>query len=205
MSSAFTDLPVTRERGPNGWSILVFMGLGMLAGVLFLSWLGTPRIVPAVGQRLARLELAPLAFTDQSLSEADLLGKITVLHFWGTWCPQCMTEFPEFTKMTNELKDKNGLQVLSVASSEGPEYDMEKLTSEIREYLKEQRVEMPTYADPAGLTRGQAAMLMPDTSLAYPCTFVLDQEGIVRGTWTGYQAGNLEQAKQMALRLWKEI
>jgi cytochrome c biogenesis protein CcmG, thiol:disulfide interchange protein DsbE len=205
MSSVFSDQPVTRGRGPNGWSILVFMGLGMLVGVLFLSWLGTPRIVPAIGQPLARLELTPLAFTDKQLSEADLQGKITVLHFWGTWCPHCMTEFPEFTKMADDLKAKDGLQVLSVASSEGPEYDIEKLTAEIRDYLKEQGAEMPTYADPAGLTRGQAAMLMPDTALAYPCTLVLDREGIVRGTWTGYRPGNMEQAKQKALQLWNEL
>ncbi len=177
----------------------------MLAGVLFLSWLGTPRIVPAVGQSLSRLELAPLAFADKQLSEADLLGKVTVLHFWGTWCPQCLQVFPEFAKMANELQDQVGVQVLSVASSKGPEYDMQKLTTEIRDYLKDQGVEMPTYADPAGLTRGQAALLMPDASLAYPCTFVIDKDGVVRGTWTGYQPGNMEQAKQASLRLSNEI
>lgn len=201
MSSAFSDQPEPRERGPYGLIILAFMGLGMLAGILFLSWLGTPKIVPAVGQPLAKLELSPIAFADRALSEEDLRGKVTVLHFWGTWCPYCMTEFPEFTKMAKELEHEAGIQVLSVASSEGPEYDVPKLADEIKAYLKEQGVEMPTYADPAALTRGQASILLPDNAMPYPCTFVLDSAGIVRGTWTGYKAGNMEQAKQKALAL----
>ena len=201
MSSAFSDQPAPRENAPIGLIVMAFMGLGMLAGILFLSWLGTPKIVPAVGQRLAKLELTPLAFTDKELSEEDLQGKVTVLHFWGTWCPYCLTEFPEFTKMAKELEQEAGIQVLSVASSEGPEYDVSALADEIKSYLKEQGVEMPTYADPVALTRGQATMLLPDNSLQYPSTFVLDSAGIVRGTWMGYKAGNMEQAKQKALSL----
>ncbi len=201
MSSAFSDEPTARGRGPNGLVIMALMGLGMLVGILFLSWLGTPRVIPTEGQALARLELVPLANTDQSLSEADLRGKVTVLHFWGTWCPHCMTEFPEFAKMADQLKSQDGIQVLSVASSEGPEYDMEKLTQETKEYLEKQQSEMPTFADPAALTRGQVANIMPDNALVYPCTLVLDQAGIVRGSWTGYRAGNMEQARQKALAL----
>ncbi len=66
MSSAFSDQPEPRERGPYGLILLAFMGLGMLAGILFLSWLGTPRIVPAVGQPLAKLELTPIAFAEKN-------------------------------------------------------------------------------------------------------------------------------------------
>ena len=201
MSSAFSEQPESNQRAPIGLIIMGCMGLGMLGGILFLSWLGTPRIVPAVGQPLARLELTPLAFTDKPLAENDLKGKVTVLHFWGTWCPQCMTEFPEFVKMADELKGQANVQVLSVACSEGPEYHLEKLTEEIQAYLKKQGVDLPTHADPAGLTRGQAALLLPDNSLVYPCTLVLDNEGVVQGTWLGYKPGNMDQAKQAALKL----
>lgn len=201
MSSAFSEQAEPERRGPNGLVIMALMGVGMLVGILFLSWLGTPRVIPAVGQKLARLELRPLAFSDKELSEADLSGKITVLHFWGTWCPHCMTEFPEFAQMATELKGDDWIQVLSVACSEGPEYELATLTSEIKEYLQKQNVEMPTYADPAALTSGQVCNIMPNNELLYPCTLVLDTEGIVRGTWTGYEPGNMEKAKKKALEL----
>lgn len=204
MASAFSESSEPRQpthRGPNGLIIMAVMGLGMLVGILFLSWLGTPRVVPAVGQPLARLELTPLAFTDKQLAESDLKGTITVLHFWGTWCPHCMTEFPEFRKMATELKDETGIQVLSVACSEGPEYELDKLTTEIKEYLEKQNSQIPTYSDPAALTRGQVCNLLPNNELVYPCTLVLDSEGIVRETWTGYKPGNMEEARRKALQL----
>ncbi len=201
MSSAFSDQPPEPERGPTGLKIMAFMGFGMLAGILFLSWLGTPRIVPAAGQPLAKLELAPLVYTSQQLSESDLQGKVTLLHFWGTWCPQCMTEFPEFAKVSKDLADDARLQVLSVACSEGRERDVGALAAEIKAYLEKQQIELPTYADPVALTRGQIMMILPDNAISYPCTLVVDQKGIVRGTWLGYEPGNMERAKQLAISL----
>ena len=177
MSSAFSDQPEPRERGPIGLIIMAFMGLGMLAGILFLSWLGTPIIVPAVGQPLAKLELTPIAFTDKELSEEDLQGKVTVLHFWGTWCPYCLTEFPEFTKMAKELEQEAGIQVLSVASSEGPEYDVSKLADEIKSYLKEQGVEMPTYADPRRFDSRSSHHAPPRQLYAIPLHVCTGQRG----------------------------
>lgn len=204
MSSAFSDSAepfAAKGRGPNGLVIMAIMGLGMLAGILFLSWLGTPRVIPAVGQPLARLELVPLAYTDKQLSESDLKGQVTVLHFWGTWCPHCMTEFPEFAKMATQLKDETGIQVLSVACSEGPEYELDKLTAEINEYLAKQNIQLPTYADPAALTRGQVCNILPNNELLYPCTLLLDADAIVRGTWLGYKPGNMEEARSQAMQL----
>ncbi len=196
-----TESKEPSNRGPNGLIILVVMGLGMTLGIMFLAWLGTPRIVPAVGQQLSRLELTPIAFADRDLSEADLQGKVTVLHFWGTWCPPCLTEFPEFVKMATDIKDQTDIQVLSVACSQGPEYRLEQLKSEIQAFLKERSIELPTYADPAALTRGQACLLLPDNAMIYPCTFVIDAKGIVQGTWTGYRPGNMEQVRQRAMEV----
>lgn len=201
MASAFSEQPDPPQRGPNGLVIMAIMGIGMLAGILFLSWLGTPRLVPAVGQTLQRLELVPLAYTDKQFSESDLKGQVTVLHFWGTWCPHCMTEFPEFAKMAGELKEESGIQVLSVACSEGPETDLPQLTTEIKEYLQKQNIELPTHADPAALTRGQVCNILPNNELLYPCTLVLDAQSIVRGAWLGYKPGNMEEARKKALEV----
>jgi thiol-disulfide isomerase/thioredoxin len=33
------------------------------------------------------------------------LGKVTVINFWGTWCPYCVDELPEFSKVATEYKD----------------------------------------------------------------------------------------------------
>jgi thiol-disulfide isomerase/thioredoxin len=158
----------------------------MLVGILFLAWLGTPQIEPAVGQKIDKLDLVPLAFADAPFGEQDLLGKITVLHFWGTWCPPCRLEFPGFVKVAEQFQGNDAVQVISVSSSQGPEYDLEALAESTREFLKHYAATVPTYADPAGLSREQVAMLLPDGSLPYPCTVVLDRQGVVRGVWLGF-------------------
>ncbi len=39
----------------------------------------------------------------ESVSLSDFFGKPIVVNFWGTWCPWCIKEFPEFQKVYEEL------------------------------------------------------------------------------------------------------
>ena len=180
-----------RAKGPNGLLIMGMVGLGMLAGILFLAWLGTPHIEPAIGQKIAKLDLAPLVYADEQFSEQNLTGKVTVLHFWGTWCPPCREEFPEFAKVAAEFAANDVVQFVSISSSQGPEYDMDELRDSTQSFLAHHGTQVPTYADPAGLSRVQIAMLMPDGSLPYPSTFVVDQQGAIAGVWIGFTPGGM--------------
>jgi len=172
--------------GPHGLLVLAFVGVGMLAGILFLAWLGSPRTEPAIGKPVGRLDLRPLVYADQPFSEQDLTGKITVLHFWGTWCPPCLLEFPEFAKVAREFKGNAQVQFVSVSTTQGPEYKLEALAAATREFMEQHGADVPTYADPAGMSRIQIGLLLPGGALPYPCTFVVDQHGLVAGVWIGF-------------------
>lgn len=39
-------------------------------------------------------------------------GKVTIINFWGTWCPGCVAELPYFDRIASEYKDK--VSVLAV-------------------------------------------------------------------------------------------
>ena len=182
-----------RAKGPSGLLITGLVGLAMLVGILFLAWLGTPDIQPAVGQKIAKLDLAPLVFADQPFSEQSLKGKVTVLHFWGTWCPPCRLEFPEFAQVAGEFVDNAAVQFISISSSQGPEYDLNELRDSTQRFLEHHGTQVPTYADPAGLSRVQVAMLMPDGSLPYPSTLVVDRDGAIAGVWIGFYPGGMRE------------
>ena len=191
--SDLSERGVESSRGPSGLLITGLIGLGMLAGIVFLAWLGSPRIEPAVGQKVNKLDLTPLVYADQAFTEQNLTGKVTVLHFWGTWCPPCREEFPGFAKVIQQFADNAEVQFVSVSSSQGPEYDLPQLAAKTRAFLEQYSAIVPTYADPAGLTRMEVALLMPDGSLPYPSTLVVDRQGAVAGVWIGFSPSGMKE------------
>lgn len=176
----------------SGLRLLALMGIAMLLGILVLARLGTPRIEPAVGQVIDKLDLAPLLYCDKPLSEKDLVGKVTVMHFWGTWCPPCREEFPEFAKVVGEFTGNEEVQFLSISCSQGGAEDMEHLASTTKHFLEHLSVTLPTYGDPVGYTRMHVASLMPEGGLAFPCTILVDRQSVIAGVWLGFSPGGMK-------------
>ncbi len=62
----------------------------------------------AVGEKLPSYEVE--TFDENGLSgkfiDPTSLGRVTVINFWGTWCPPCVNELPEFSEVATEYKDK---------------------------------------------------------------------------------------------------
>jgi thiol:disulfide interchange protein DsbD len=52
-----------------------------------------------------------------AIDPASLKGKVVVVNFWATWCVPCISEFPSFNKLHQELGAK-GVAVLGVAMDE---------------------------------------------------------------------------------------
>lgn len=44
----------------------------------------------------------------------DYKGKLVILYFWASWCPDCQRETPGFVKVTDELRPQ-GLEVLGIS------------------------------------------------------------------------------------------
>ncbi len=112
-----------------------------------------------------------------------------------------MKSFPEFAKIADRLKSQADVQIISVSSSQGPEYDLDQLKQLTDEFLKSHSAQVPTYSDPAGMTRYQAGLLLPDGSLPYPSTFLLGRDGKVAGIWLGYKPGNMSLIEKEVLQL----
>ncbi len=168
----------------------------MLLGTLALVWLGTPPASQVIGQPLPPVDLNPLLNVESAPTSDDLKGKVSVLHFWGTWCPPCRLEFPEFVELANKFADQPQTLIVSVACSGGPEYDLDELKSETESYLSSVSPGMQTYSDPAGMTRGGLAMILSGGSFGYPTTVLVDRDGNIADVMQGYREGamrNLER------------
>ncbi|MBE6595833.1 MAG: TlpA family protein disulfide reductase, partial [Ruminococcaceae bacterium] len=47
----------------------------------------------------------PLLAREGSFNVANNRGKVTVLNFWGTWCPPCRNEMPDFDRIAAEYAE----------------------------------------------------------------------------------------------------
>ena len=112
---------------------------------------------------------------------SSLHGKIVFLHFWGSWCPPCMREFPSLEMLQAELARKLSTNV-------------EMVLLQVREPFSESRKwvdnygfsDLPLYD--SGATDSEASTLplsngnvINDRELArvFPSTYVLDRNGLV--------------------------
>jgi cytochrome c biogenesis protein CcmG, thiol:disulfide interchange protein DsbE len=186
---------MTTNSGSSLKTLLLFGGL-MLLGTLVLVWLGTPRGTPVIGQLLPPLDLQPLVNSGAVPTSEGLSGKVKVLHFWGTWCPPCRDEFPGFVKLAKHFESQPQVAIMSVSCSGGPEYDLAELKSETEAYLNDVAPGMPTYCDPAAMTRAQIAMLLSGGTIGYPTTIVADSEGRITEVLAGYREGDMEKLQE---------
>ncbi len=99
--------------------------------------------MPAV-LRLARLPSAPTALElvsadgTRRVSDADFSGRLTLLHFWATWCEPCRHELPALQALAESVAD-DGIAVVLVAVDEGLAADV------VAEFAHGLGVTLPTY------------------------------------------------------------
>ncbi|HBE68659.1 MAG TPA: hypothetical protein DDW52_10980 [Planctomycetaceae bacterium] len=169
--------------------IVIYFGVFMLVGLFALAWIGREPPVSANGEDLPILDLQPLVAADPVNNEM-LTGKITVLHFWGTWCPPCIKEFPEFVELHKEFRDNRDVAFISVSCTSGAELDLETLKRNTQAFLQEQGATIPTYADGTAKTRTRLLMLLGG-SFGLPTTLVVDRDGVIVHTMAGYYPGEM--------------
>lgn len=77
------------------WRFLLPLGMFALLVAVFAIGLGRdPALVPSplIGKPAPEFSLPRLDDPSQTFSRADLLGKVSLVNVWGTWCAGCRQE-----------------------------------------------------------------------------------------------------------------
>ncbi len=147
---------------------------------------------------MPELRLQALTGESQDVTLAELAGDVVVVNFWGTWCPPCREEFPELAALWVQLRSREHFRFFAVSCPyDEDDSDLNTLRKETAQFLDQKQSHLPTYSDRSAFTRRNVAMVLDEVGFAYPTTIVLDQNGIVRGAWTGYSPGIADQIKQL--------
>lgn len=143
---------------------------------------------PAVGHPLIFASLRSIGDPEQVVGLPDLTGHVTLVNFWGTWCPPCRTELPQLAVLAHRFEDRDDFKLLAV-SCEPPGYEQSTsdLVAETKAFLKQMQLDLPVYFDPEAQTR--AALDLTIGFEGFPTTLVVDRQGTIRGAWIGYRRG----------------
>ena len=162
-----------------------------------------PTLHSAVGQRLTYLELRPLTGDGPPVSLADLQDHVTLLNFWGTWCPPCRDELPHLAELQQRFAGQEAFRLLAVSCPAGGQAgDVKSLQEETAALLKSLDLDMPTYDDHDGGTEYALSKIMPLEG--FPTTLLLDRQCAIRAVWIGYRPGAETEMERYITKLLDE-
>jgi peroxiredoxin len=135
----------------------------LTAGLVITGCTAGPEPIAAVGNVAPDFQLQNL--NGQSITLSSLKGNPVLINFWATWCQPCASEMPYLQKINNEWSDK-GLVVLAINWGES--------ASEVGQFLQANNLSLPVLLD----TKKAAAEKYGVR--AFPTTFFIDKDGIIR-------------------------
>ena len=103
-------------------SVLVLLVVSIVSGLVqpYLQNKNASTIGPGRLQQDELIAVPDFRFTDSDGNTVhfdDFKGKPIVMNFWGTWCPYCVQEMPDFNKLAGEYGDKVIFLFLDVPNS----------------------------------------------------------------------------------------
>ncbi|MBX3415226.1 MAG: TlpA family protein disulfide reductase [Pirellulales bacterium] len=194
--------------GSNGRTVLaIVLVLIGTAYVIYSIWRTPPgggergEHHPAAGRTLFFVSLRSVD-DGRLVGLTDFAGKVTLLNFWGTWCPPCREELPRLQVLAQEFATHEDFAVAAVSYPFGEDVDPRTLATETRQFLDATGLKLPVYLDVDNQTMTAADLIVGVPG--FPTTIILDRSGKIRGVWNGYQRGYEQEMHEFVARLLAE-
>lgn len=157
---------------PRRLAWLAWLGSGVFVIALGWSWLQATRAQPGweIGSFPPEFVLPRLAEGVERMESPR--GRVSLVHFWATWCAPCRAEAPELERLYRELGG-DGFELLGVS------VDSPDARQAVEEFRDEYGLSYPILLDPdQSVYRSYRASGLPET-------FLLDAQGRLRAHFVG--------------------
>lgn len=126
---------------------------------------------------------------------SDYRGQVLILDFWATWCGPCVASMPHTQQIAAKYADQ-GVAVLAVCTGDKRKRFEDWVTLKARDYPAIRFSFDPhEQGTPAEAERASVALYgVP----AIPTQFIIDREGRIVGTTTGYRQGDTTLERALA-------
>lgn len=97
-----TDTGTDRRTGLPGWLMLVPVGLlAIVSGFFAFGLTQDPHALPStmIDRPMPAFTLGSLREGEEPLANQDLLGTVSLVNVFGSWCPSCLVEHPELIRI----------------------------------------------------------------------------------------------------------
>lgn len=128
----------------------------------------------------------------ESLSMADLRGKVVLVDFWTYSCINCIRTLPYVTKWYEKYRD-NGLVIVGVHT---PEFQFEHKTDNVMEAMKRYSIQYPVAQD------NDYGTWQAYGNHYWPAHYLIDAEGRVR--YTHFGEGKYDETERNIQKLLEE-
>jgi peroxiredoxin len=159
--------PANKER----WvSVLIFAVFTVTLGVLLPAGTAAEKVGPAVGNKAPDFVLSGLTSKKVELYSVVKENKVTLINFWGIWCPYCVAEIPELVGFYNEYRRRQ-VEILAVNAGDNPK--------KVPAFAKKNPMAFPILID-----KNNAVSNLYQIA-GFPTTIIIDRQGKIRDIITG--------------------
>ena len=166
------------------WKVIIlFFVVGIMVGDLLIDYQAQGQAHPQESQAaelqdrnvgIAVGDLAPefsgTTIDGQTVSLSDLDGKLVVINVFASWCGPCRAETPHLVEIYDEL-DRDEVEFVGLNLQETP--------GAVQTFKEEFSIEYPLLLNEGG------EITDIYSPIGLPTTWFIDQEGIVRFTFSG--------------------
>lgn len=167
-------------------SLLMATLFVVTAGVWMQVGSATENIGPQIGNQAPDFTLNTPAAENINLYHLMKENQVTLVNFWGIWCPYCVDEIPEFVKFYQQYHHRQ-VEVLAVNVGDNPK--------DVPPFAKKNKMIFPVVIDKSNTVNSRYQIS------GFPTTFIIDRQGKIRDIIIGATNSSILAAKvEMVLK-----